>query len=635
MAIITPRDPNATNTIKVKTSTSKQDQMGKWWLAQTKKEKADQLVGTAAFLKEQNAYRIRKAANHALLYGNKPLYGPIGSNYNKLNGASKLPINRPTMSVITSCIDTLTSRLTQSKPRPEFLTDNGDYKQRKLAKELNAFIAGELYQTRAYSLGELVLRDAEVFGTGVLKVLEDVNKKKVALERRLAINLLVDANECADLSHPTQLYEMRLVDRAVLAEFFPKYRSTIEKAEQSYPDTSSEAGQTVSDQIMVFEGWHLPSSEEAGDGAHAIACSEGLIFDEKYTKDSFPFAFLHYSPEVVGFWGQGLAEQLFGTQMEINTLLSTISQSINLVGVPRVFVEDGSKVVKAHLNNSIGSIVTYRGTKPQYEVAPCVPQELYAQLQRLVEYAYQQSGISALAAASKKPTGITSGTALREYDDLQTDRFAALEKRYDKLYIDLAYQIIDKAKDIAERDGKYQTIYPNKDGTKEIDLPASDLLKDPFVIECYDTSSLPRDPAGRLQKVVEMMQAGLVTPQEGRRLLDYPDIEQVDKLANAAEERILQILDEIVEDGKYTPPDPFMDIQLATTLVTQYYNLYVPAKLEEERAQMLRDFFSQLNALKAQAMQAMGPPPGTAPQAVPQAPPVSDQLPNVPGGMSQ
>jgi hypothetical protein len=217
-------------------------------------------------------------------------------------------------------------------------------------------------------------------------------------------------------------------------------------------------------------------------------------------------------------------------------------------------------------------------------VAPCVPVELYSQLQRLIEYAYQQEGISQLAASSVKPGGLTSGAALREYDDLQTDRFAALAKRYDNFFIDLAYLVTDQARDIAINEGSYSTIYPNKDGTKEIDLPDMDILKNTYVIQCFDSSSLPRDPAGRLQKITEMMQAGLIDPQEGRRLLDYPDIEQVDKLANASEERILQILDQIVDKGEYTPPDPFMDLNRARSLVVQYINLYESAHLEERES---------------------------------------------------
>jgi hypothetical protein len=112
--------------------------------------------------------------------------------------------------------------------------------------------------------------------------------------------------------------------------------------------------------------------------------------------------------------------------------------------------------------------------------------------------------------------------------------------------------------------------------------------------------------------------------------LDYPDIEQVDKLANASEERILQILDEIVDKGKYTPPDPFMNLELATKLVTQYYNLYAQANLEESKAQMLRDFFDQLQTIKDQAANVMPQIPQAQPLAVPEAAPESPMLPNAP-----
>lgn len=598
----------------------------KWWLAGSKAELASQVLDTVGFLKEQQQWRYRQATVYARLYGNMPLQNFFGANMTKMAVGQALPIDRPTMNVVQSCIDTLVSRITQQRPRPVFLTDNGDYRLRNMAKQMNSFIQGEFYQMKAYETGALLLRDAAIWGTGCVKVFE--RNKRVAIERRVQMDLLVDEND-ALYGDPRCLYETKLVDRSVLMAENNEKKGMIERAQAGFPYQS--ADRTAADQIIVAEAWHLPSSEDANDGRHCIVCSEGTILDEKWEKPTFPFVFLHYSPRPMGFWGQGLAEQLMGTQVEINKLLMTISQSINLVGVPRVFVEDGSKVVKAHLNNAIGSIVTYRGTKPQYEVAPCVPQELYAQLQRLVDYAYQQSGISTLAAAAQKPAGLNSGEALRNYDDIQSDRFAALTKRYDQLYIDLSYQNIYEAKEICEVEGKYTTVYPNKDGTKEIDLPKSDLLENP-IIQCFDASSLPRDPAGRLQKVTEMMQAGIVTPDEGRRLLDFPDIEQEDKLKNAAKERILQILDQIVESGKYTPVDPFTDLIQAKQLVVSYINLYGQAKLEESKMRLLRNYYTQILAMTQASMPPPMPgaqpgAPGAAPIGVPQSPPTSDLMP--------
>jgi hypothetical protein len=605
----------------------------KWWEENDEDKSASQMLTIAAHLKESQGYRYRQASVYARLYGNQSLFAFAGQQMSKMDAMQGLPAERPTFNLIQSATDTLVSRIAQSRPQPVFLTDGGDYKKRTLAKKLNNFMQGEFFQTKTYEKASIILRDACVEGTGVLHVYESQDHK-VALERVLLTELLVDPNE-AMYGEPRRLYRIKLMDRDVVMACFPKLKAKIKQAQKATPDTSADSSKSVADLIMVVESWSLPSGKDTGDGRHMIACSEGCLLDEPYTKDRFPFAFLHYSPRLLGFWSQGLAEQLMGTQMELNSILYTISKAIKLVGVPRVFVEEGSKVTSAAHNNEIGTVVKFRGTKPTYEVANSNAADLYAERDKLIQYGYQQCGVSALQASSQKPLGLDSGEAIRTYDDISTDRFASLSKRYDNVFVDLAYLMIDLAKDIAERDGKYSTVYPNKNGTQEIDLPKANILKDSYVIQCFTQSSLPKDPAGRLQKITEMIQSGMISIQEGRRLLDYPDLEQVEKLANAAEERIFQILDDVIETGKYTPPDPFMDLVLAETTVVQYINLYGSAKLEEAKMNKLRDFFNQIQAIKTAAQPPM-PAPGpqgqpNAPLAVPAAPPVSPLLPNAPG----
>lgn len=603
--------------------------LNKWWLERAPDKRANQMLTTAAYLKESQQYRFRQAAVYARLYGNQSLYSFAGNNITKMDQTYGLPTERPTFNLVQSVVDTLVSRIAQSRPQPVFLTDNGDYKQRNLAKKLNNFVQGEFHNCKTYELGATALRDALVEGTGVVHTFETPDGR-VGQERVLLTELLVDPNE-AMYGEPRRLYRIKLIDRDVLVANFPKLKDKIEIAAKAYPDNSADSSKTVADLVMVVEAWTLRSGKNSNDGRHVIACSSGCLVDEEYTKDRFPFSFLHYSPRLLGFWSQGVAEQLMGTQMELNAILFTISQAIKLVGVPRVFMEESSKVNSANLNNQIGVIVKYRGTKPEYEVAPCNAPELYAERDKLIQYGYQQSGVSALQASSQKPQGLDSGEAIRTYDDISTDRFASLSRRYDNFFIDLAYQVVDLAKDIAERTGQYSTVYPNKNGTKEIDLPKASLLQDNYIIQCFTQSSLPKDPAGRLQKVTEMIQSGMITIQEGRRLLDYPDLEQVEMLANASEERIFKSLDDIVESGKYAPPDPFMNLDLATQLTTQYINLYIPAKLEESKAQKLRDFFSQVQTIKQAAMPPApmpGAPGANPPQANPQPLPTSPLVPN-------
>ena len=626
--------------IKMKTrvspdGTGGQGMLSEWWKAKDDLQLAAELCSTAAYLKTNQTYRLRQLAVDVRLYCGLSVYSYAGSNVSKMDRTKTLPDDRPTFNLIQACTDTLVSRTCQNEPQPKFLTDGADYKQRHLAQELNRFILGEFYQVKAYEKAKKMFRDGCVMGSGALKVYEGDNGK-VAVDRVMITDLYVDDNDSLN-GDPQQMLQLKLMDRDKLMANAPDKAAmkVIEGAPAAYPDNAPDAGRTTADQVMVIEGWRLPSGSDPDapgyiPGRHVIATSIGKILDEEWHKPKFPFVFFHYSDPFLGFWAQGLATQLFGTQLSLNRILYTITRAITLVGVPRVFIEQGSKVVKAHNNNEIGVLITYSGVKPSYEVAPCNAPELYAERDKLIDYGFRQCGVSNMQATSEKPAGLNSGEAIRSYDDVNSDRFSDVSKKYDNVFVELAYLITDVAMDIAKRDGSYQTVYPNKDGTKEIDLPKMSFLKDPFIIQCFTESALPRTPAGRMATVTEQVQAGMLTLKEGRRLMKFPDLEQNEKLDNASEERTFKVLDAIVEDGKYEAPDSFMDLDLATTLTVQYINLYLAANLEEKKADMLRDFFTQVQALKQAAIPPAQPPQAPTPQASPEAPPTSPLVPNSP-----
>lgn len=632
MPKITPIDKSESKTIQAKTrSTSGKDPQiynARWWLLDNQQEIASTIMGVVKQIKQMQGYRERQANIFSRLYCNAPMYNNVGFT-SGVDMKTRLPNDRPTLNVIQSCTDALVSRMVQSKPKPMFLTEGGNYKKRKLAKDLNKFIDGEFYACRAYEMGEQALRDCCILGDGVLKVYED-EQNRVCLERVLDTEILVDEVD-AKYGFPQQLHQIKIADREVIAALFPKKQGAVRGASSFYFDSSGDAAQTITSQIMVVESWHLPSAFGAKDGRHLIAIENAVLYDDKeYEEMDFPFVRIPYTPRILGYWSQGLAEQLMGIQSEINRLLYTIQMGLHLCGIPKWLVEDGSKVVSSHINNQIGGIIKYQGIMPELKVFQCLPPELYQQLERLVTFAYQQSGISMLSAASQKPSGLNSGAALREYDDLQSDRFAYLSLRYEKFYLDLAHKMFKMAKKIAEREGKYETIYPGKKGLTRVEFPKYDLKADDYIIQAFPASALSKNPAQRKQEIVDLMQAGLIDPEEGRRLLDYPDLQQVEDLLNAPEERILKVLDDMVDEGIYQPPEPTMDLQKAMKLVVQYQNRYANEELEPEKMQLLSNFQTQLTQIQAAAMPQPPMGGGGAPQAAPMPPPTSPMIPNVP-----
>lgn len=597
----------------------------KWWLADNEKDLVEQVLSTNSYLKRQDQMRVRQASVFTRLYSGKPLYNFLASNAT-LDNSNQLPIGRPTANVCYSCTDTLVSRLSQDKPKPTFLTEAGKYRQRKIAKQADQFILGEFNRTKTYGMVDLQTRDACMLGDGLIKVF--ARDGKVCAERELAISFHVDYND-AYYGNPRELLQDKLVDRSVYEDLFPDKIDIIEKAAHGNVDNTPRSTETISDQFILAEAWHLPSSEGADDGRHVIVCSAGVIEDESYRKQRFPIAKLGYNPNAVGYFSQGLIEILMPTQMEIYRNLIIASQSLELMGVPRVLIDEMSKILETSFNNRIGSIIKYRSNKPEFVNAQANHPEMYQWIQWLIQNAYQMSGISSLSAGGQKPQGLNSGEAIRTYDQIQEDRFAYFASRRQMVFQDLAELYIDCASDIFEETGKYTTVYPGKDGLHELDFEDLGLLKDSFRIQIFEESSLPKDPAGRQAKISEMLAAGEITNQEFRRLSNFPDLEQSDQLAFALEERILYCLDQIIDDGKkgFVPPDNFIldPSDLATTLCVQYINKYSVTDLEEEKMQLLRDWFTQVQALKT----ASAPPPGQAAQNQTQSQPqVPIQPPN-------
>jgi hypothetical protein len=586
-----------------------QNQDRAWWHLPER----DVPESVSAILHALSQHQTQRLSQHmisARLYGNLPPTGVFSAG--AFMARSKVGIqnvfrDRITYNVVQSAIDTVTSKIAKNKPKPLFLTSGGDYKIQRKAKKLSQFVEGVFYENNAHSLGQDVFRDACVFGTGAIKVFDQDGRVK--FERTLTSELFVDDIE-AFYGEPRQLHHVRNIDRGVLyAAFGP--RSTVVKDAPAAKLYESENYPIVSDQVTVRESWHLPSSRGASDGRHVISVGNGVLLSEPWEKPFFPFVFFHWTKRLNGFWGQGLAEQVQNIQLEVNKLLWLVQRSMHLAGTFKIFIENTAKIVKEHLNNDIGTIISYSGnTPPQYVVPPIVPPEVYQHLQTLKNAAYEQAGISVLSAQGKKPEGLNSGKALRAMNDIESDRFMTIGQGYEQLFLDLGKLAVATIKDITEEGKKsYEVKIPGKKFLDTVDWKEVKLEEDQYVLKVYPISSLPNDPAGRLQTIQEYVSAGFLDAQQGRRLLDFPDLDRIEDLANAEEEYLSLILDKMVDEGVFTPPESFDDLTRAQKMALQYYAQGKSQGVEEEKLDLLRRFIA--------ACQKMLAPPPPPPMAMP------------------
>ncbi len=357
-----------------------------------------------------------------------------------------------------------------------------------------------------------------------------------------------------------------------------------------------------------------------------------LLEPEDWEHNFFPFARMPWCERPVGYWSQGLSEQLQGEQLELNKELFLIQRSMHLAGTLKVFLKNGSKVSKEHINNEIGAIINHTGDAPVFYCPEPIHPVYFENVNRIIERMYRKAGVSEMSASAKKPQGLNAGVAIREFEDIESDRHRTVQRQNDNLYLATCALTIAISQELAAAGDLKPVRVPGRQNFDELDFKRDigNLKESEFVMQCFPVSRLPRDPSGRLQTIQEYIQAGFMTPRQGRRALDFPDLEAVESLANAQEDVLTMVLDDIVDKGEYAPPEPTDDLQMAKEMVVEVIQRMRTLDLEPERMDLLRNWNSQVDMMQQLAMPPPSPiaapgQPGT-PQARPMPAPQSDLL---------
>lgn len=602
----------------------------KWWSA-PKNEAHQQIMDLVHKLTHEQTARTDRNIRCLQLYGTPDLvHGTSATFAFSSMMASAMPENRVKINIIKSVSDTAVSMIGKMKPKATFLTDRGDAGLQTQAKKLTKYVEGAFYLNDIYSLHKQMFRDATVLDIGALK--HYLKDGKICTERVLATELWFDPADTL-YGHPTHMYQTKIYHKDVLIGMYPEKAGAIRAATALLTRQGVSARAELDDFLTVVEAWHLPVDKKGSLGRHVICIETDTLLDEKYTKNHFPFTFFNWSKPVIGFTGQSLADSLTGNQIEINKMLRIIQKSFHLGAAFKVFLEYGSKIVKEHITNEIGSIIYYSGTPPQFYVPKTVHEEYFRHLEWLISNSYEEIGISQLTASSRKPAGLESAKALREYNDIQTERFASVSQDYEATFLETAKHYLELSKDLKEEGYDFEVKGQSKKFIESIKWSDIDIDAEAYVMKMFPTSLLPSEPAGKLAYVQELLSAGLVEQDWALELLDFPDTEAYSSLKNAALNDILDTLDEMINQGKYTPPEPYQNLALGLKLVQAAYLRGKHDGVPDQRLDLLRRWISQADRLQEKAKmaaQAGNPAPAQAQgidQAEQMASPEQAQLP--------
>lgn len=564
------------------------------------------------------------------------------------------PDGRTSRNTLRSVTKTIHSRLIGLKPVPFYCPEGGDAELRERLELLNTAVAG-LFLSSGFEEehASLWCLHGVLLGVGFLKAY--ARGSKVCIDRVYPWEVLMDPLD-SYYGNPTCMYQLRWVDKPVLLQMFPGKRSyeAIGNAIGDRPHWAFWANQ-LKDPVRVVEAWHLPDEDGEG-GRHIIATSAGTLLDEEYSYPDFPIIPFKYADAEEGYWPDGVGHNLLSRQREINKITDAIRETIRRLGWPRVFVQDGSQVSEAQLDNRIGAIINYKGTPPVVAPAPPLTREAVGYLADVVASCYEDEGVSQMSAYAQKPGGLNSGRALRIYADQMDGRQREVGEKWTSARTRFGAALIRAQREAAKADPKALisfTSIKERETTsivwKDVDVPDEKLQ-----LIAQPVSSLPGTPAARAALLEELYNSGsgVITLDEYRDGIDLPDVAALTGDAKAPRRTIELILDGIVQTGEYTPPEPFFPMKQARLMGVQRYcreynNGMAPAILallrrwcmdcmDQEQRMAAEEQMAMQRAQQAQ-MALNQPPPnpgaGAPPMEPPMAPPVDQMMPDGQGVM--
>ena len=460
----------------------------------------------------------------------------------------------PQINIIKSCIDTLTSKIAQSKVRPFFNTQNGTFKDIQTVKQAQAFF--DLYydlQNVNKKVSE-AFRDACIFEKGVIYI-DPLTK---AISKALPWQVFVRPAEVTYGKITRVYYERKDYPTTLLDEKFLK------KANADNYD------------YVVYGVYYDTFNHIKADIVNGY-----VVNVDTYTPDKIPFVFLHYCSPIFGDTSQSIVDMLNSIQLEIDNLMMKIKDASQLNPALTFCVPKGSSVKTSQLNNRVGQILEYNATpnmtgSPVTVATPAFIDGQYMQLvEELKQSAYELVGISQLSAMSTKPTGLNSGVALSTMENIESDRFETQLNQVIRAYVDIAKTCIEV---FPEDD----TILP--EDNQRLSIKWKDIVEESnkMVVQFSAADSLSKDPSTKLQQLQMLAQTGIIPQTRIAQFMELPDIQSGYSLSNNAINAVLTCINDCIEKDIYEVPDFIPFLMLKEEIINTQLSLKAAASDEND-----------------------------------------------------
>lgn len=474
---------------------------------------------------------------------------------------------RPSINVCKSCVDTLVSKISQSKVRPFFNVVNGDWMNIQAAKQAQQYFDLFYDQENVNQTVTECFKDACILDTGVVYI--DVDD--IAIKRAFPWQVFISSAEKSYGKLTKVYYERTEFPRSALPE---KVEKLVKNSSIEYLTYGIYWDKVEKIKVYTVNGY--------------------IMLVEPFELDRLPFVWLYYDKPSVGTSTVSIVDTLYTIQQDIDTISSKIHDSMYLTPANMVFMPEGTGISSGQFNNRTGNTYTYKpnpnmsGSPISVVTPPVVDPQLQALLTELINRAYEMVGISQLSAQSKKPQGLDSGIALATMEDVESERFEVQLSQIIHCYVNIAKICIasfDPDKDILP------------ESMNRMSIKWKDVIKASknMVIQYSAADSLSKDPSTKLQQLQMLVQAGIIPKARVAQFMQLPDLEGGYSIAQDALNAVNVVILDCIEKDIYEVPDyiPF-DLLREEILHTQLTLKSAGTKKNEEDIQKLTKLFESI-----------------------------------------
>jgi hypothetical protein len=533
--------------------------------------------------------------------------------------------------VVASNVDTTYAAVATAEVRARFLTDGADYSAQRRAKKMEFYAEGLGKQLETHRKCRLAFKEAAKKGVGLVKAYAD-RWDEIAVEHVPIEDIVVPDEDSRSGAPPLQLHHVqRHYDRARLKAEYPEAAEDIDNTFSGSMLTDvradGSAGQWIKTKIVVIESIRLPIGKRPAKGKkgknrhgavyvpgrRTITIANRTLLDEDYHKPYYPFAMIAWSDRKGSFYAISGGERIAGIQRALNKRLWTIERMLQQNAHVTTWVRPADFGAQSKMTE-IGNWVPIKGEYPQTVTPPAVHPELLSSRVQLRQTAFEEFGQNQSASHGTIPAGLETGAAVREARQSQTQRFAPQEADFERLVLDATWLTIDACKDLGD---EAPTVLESR---WHKPIKWSDVDMGQVKIQISAASTLPRTAAAREQTILEWAQAGIVSTDSVRRLIDHPDLDRELSMYTAALDSI-DLRFEVVLDGGIFTPEPLDNLKM---ILWRGLGVYHDAQIggaPEPVLESLRDTIALTGWLSSQQQAqndnvAAGPAAGLPPPGV-------------------